>query len=71
VLLTAFGGVAGVGVSFGGASILAKTLHWPLPIPPQALLLAIAFSVAIGLLFGYLPARRASRLDPIAALRDE
>jgi putative ABC transport system permease protein len=71
VLLTGFGGAAGVGVSFGGASILAKTLHWPLPIPPQALGLAIGFSVAVGLLFGYVPARRASRLDPIAALRDE
>ncbi len=71
VLLTAFGGVVGVGVSFGGASILAKTLHWPLPIPPQALALAIVFSVGIGVLFGYVPARRASRLDPIAALRDE
>lgn len=71
VLLTAFGGLAGVGVSFGGASILAKTLHWPLPIPPQALALAIVFSIAIGLLFGYVPARRASQLDPIAALRDE
>lgn len=71
VLLTAFGGAAGVGVSFAGASLLAKTLHWPLPIPPQALALAIVFSVAIGLLFGYVPAHRASRLDPIAALRDE
>jgi putative ABC transport system permease protein len=71
VLLTAFGGLAGVAVSFGGASLLAKTLHWPLPIPPQALLLAIVFSVAIGLLFGYVPARRASRLDPISALREE
>jgi putative ABC transport system permease protein len=71
VLLTGFGGAAGVAVSFGGASLLAKTLPWPLPIPPQALLLAIVFSVAIGLLFGYVPARRASRLDPIAALREE
>lgn len=71
VLLTAFGGAAGVAVSFGGASLLARTLKWPLPIPPHALALAIVFSVAIGLLFGYVPARRASRLDPIAALRDE
>lgn len=71
VLLTGFGGAAGVAVSFGGASLLGKTLHWPLPIPPQALVLAIVFSVAIGLLFGYVPARRASRLDPIAALREE
>jgi putative ABC transport system permease protein len=71
MLLTAFGGALGVAASMGGASLLARALGWPLPIPPLALGLALGFSVVVGVVFGYLPARRAAQLDPISALREE
>jgi putative ABC transport system permease protein len=71
VLLTSMGGAAGVLVSVGGAAVIARTLGWPVPIPPQAVGVALTFSVATGLVFGFFPARRAARLEPIEALRSE
>ena len=69
VLLTALGGAIGVTLSVGMAPLIAHALGWQVPIPPLAVALALAFSVATGLIFGFLPARKASRLDPIEALR--
>jgi ABC-type antimicrobial peptide transport system permease subunit len=71
VLLTSIGGGAGVVLSFGGGAIIARTIGWPVPIAPQAVALALAFSVATGLVFGFFPARRAAKLDPIEALRSQ
>jgi putative ABC transport system permease protein len=71
VLLTALGGAAGVLVSFLGASALARVLTWPVPIPAGAVLLAATCSVLTGILFGFIPARRAASLDPIEALRSD
>jgi putative ABC transport system permease protein len=71
VLLTSMGGVVGVLASVAGAAVIARTLGWPVPIEPQAVAVALAFSVATGLVFGFVPARRAARLDPIEALRSE
>ena len=71
VLLTAVGGALGVLASIAGASIVARTLGWPVPITVPAVVVAVAFSVATGLVFGFFPARRAARLDPIEALRTE
>jgi len=53
------------------STIIARTLSGPLSIPPQAILLAPLFAIAVGIFFGFYPARRASRLDPIEALRYE
>jgi putative ABC transport system permease protein len=71
VLLTACGGTIGVVVSLGGSSVIARLLGWPLPIPGLALAVAVAFSIGTGMVFGFVPARRASRLDPIVALHGD
>lgn len=68
-LLTALGGAAGVAVSVAGASMLGKSLGWPIPIPAQGVAVAVGCSVATGMVFGFVPARKAAMLDPIEALR--
>jgi putative ABC transport system permease protein len=69
VMLTAMGGAIGVLVSVLGVSGLERVLGWPIPIPPVAVAAALACSMLTGVVFGFFPARRAARLDPIAALR--
>ncbi len=71
VVLSLFGGLGGVAVSFGGSFALERILAWPITIPLQAVLLAVAFSVGVGVFFGFYPAWRAARLDPIQALRGD
>jgi putative ABC transport system permease protein len=71
VLLSLLGGLMGLCLGVVGSALLARTLGWPITIPPQALVLAPLFAAAVGVSFGYYPAHRASRLDPIEALRYE
>jgi len=71
VVLSAVGGILGIGCSVAGTSLLGPLLGWALSIPPDAVALALLFSLAVGVFFGFYPARRAARLDPIAALRRE
>jgi putative ABC transport system permease protein len=71
VVLAAFGGLAGIALAAVASILLAGLMQIPYAFDPAINLLSFAFSAAIGVLFGYFPARRAARLDPIEALRHE
>ncbi|WGW06016.1 ABC transporter permease [Tropicibacter oceani] len=71
IILSLFGGLIGICVGLGLGLVGANLLNVPFRPDPQIILLAFAFSAAIGVIFGYFPARRAARLNPIDALRHE
>jgi putative ABC transport system permease protein len=71
VLLSTGGGAIGVVLGVAGAAAIVLFAHWPATVPVAAVLLALAFSAAVGVFFGYWPARKAAALDPIRALRFE
>ncbi len=71
VVLASIGGLIGVVLAAAASSILADFMQVPFLFDPGINLLSFAFSAAIGVVFGYFPARRAARLDPIEALRHE
>jgi macrolide transport system ATP-binding/permease protein len=71
VLVCLFGGVAGIVVGRGAAQIVSTVLHWPTMSSVPAVVAAFAVAVTVGIVFGYYPAWKASRLDPIEALRYE
>jgi len=71
VMLSLVGGGAGVFLGVLGSYLVGKTLEWPMQMSVESVVLASLFSVAVGVFFGYYPARKASLLDPIEALRYE
>jgi putative ABC transport system permease protein len=71
VVLSALGGVVGIAIAALAAYGLSILMTVPYSFDPAINLLALAFSAFIGVLFGYFPARRAARMDPIEALRHE
>jgi ABC-type antimicrobial peptide transport system permease subunit len=70
-LLCFLGGAVGIGVGRGSSLLVHTVLGWPTETSLPAMLAALAVAVGVGLVFGYYPAWKASRLDPIAALRFE
>jgi putative ABC transport system permease protein len=71
VVLAALGGLVGVVLAAAASVLLAQVMQVPFLFNAGINLLALAFSAAIGVIFGYFPARRAAQLDPIEALRHE
>jgi ABC-type antimicrobial peptide transport system permease subunit len=71
VALCLTGGALGILLGHGGSLLVRKFLHWPVETSPTGIALAVLVSASVGIIFGYYPAWKASRLDPIDALRYE
>ncbi len=71
VVLSLMGGAMGVLFGVGSSLVISKVAGWAVLISPVAIVSAVVFSMAVGVFFGFYPARKASRLDPIEALRFE
>jgi putative ABC transport system permease protein len=71
VVLSSLGGLIGLLLASGASIVRASVMQVPYLFNPSVNLLSFAFSAGIGVLFGYFPARRAARMDPIEALRHE
>ena len=71
VLLSVTGGVAGIGFGLLVSFIISRLAHWPTQLSLTAVLGGFAFSAAVGIFFGYYPARKAANLNPIDALHYE
>jgi len=71
VVLSTVGGIIGMVVGLGGSYAAGQALGLPFVLMPQVVVIAFGFSAAVGVGFGYFPARKAARLNPIDALRHE
>ena len=71
IVISSLGGVIGIVIGAAGALVLGQITGWSTAIPASAVMIAVGFSAAVGVFFGLYPARQASRLDPIQALRYE
>jgi len=71
ITLSLIGGVIGIALGVGGSHAISYFAEWRTLVAPQAIGLAFGFAAAVGVFFGFYPARKAARLDPIEALRYE
>ena len=71
IILSSMGGALGALLGIGASQLVSRLNGWPVLISPTAVIGAVAFSAAIGVFFGFYPARKAAQLDPIEALRYE
>ncbi len=71
IVMSVLGGVIGIGAGIGGAALLGRLTGWATSTPMSAVLMAVGFSAAVGVFFGYYPAHKAASLNPIEALRFE
>jgi putative ABC transport system permease protein len=71
VLLTLFGGIVGIVFGVAGATVISRFFGWPTLVSIKAIVVAAVFSAGVGVFFGFYPARKASSLNPIDALRYE
>src|SRR5205814_4819679 len=71
ITLSSVGGILGVMAGIAAAKILAAVKNWPSLISPASIIAAFLVSAAVGVFFGFYPARKAAQLDPIEALRYE
>jgi putative ABC transport system permease protein len=71
IVMSLLGGIVGLDLGFGGAALLGHIMGWSTATPAIAVFIAVGFSAAVGVFFGYYPARKAAALNPIQALRYE
>jgi putative ABC transport system permease protein len=71
IALSVLGGLLGIGAGLGAAKYLSSKFDWPMLVQPDVIAISVVFSAAVGIGFGLYPAYKASRLDPIQALRYE
>jgi putative ABC transport system permease protein len=71
LVLSLIGGIIGIFAGVGSSQLISHFFKWPTLISPQALLLSFSFAGGVGIFFGFYPARKAAKIDPIEALRYE
>ena len=71
IVMSLIGGTLGIAAGIAGSYLLRNSLHWDMLLSQKTMMIAVLFSAAVGIFFGYYPARKASQLDPIEGLRFE
>ena len=71
VVLSVVGGIVGIVLGFGASIGISQYLRWSTTVSPASVLMSVGIAAAVGIFFGWYPARQASRLDPIQSLRYE